>query len=357
MRKSAAAAAMLVSLLSANVLLSGHALANDGVGGITNTGLVFGSTDAVAMEKENLFLSLDEIRVDYEFRNLTDRDETLLVAFPIPPVSLILPEYGDFAIAYDAMKDPNFMGFTVTVDGKPVAFETEVKAWMVPAWESSEGEPPARQFDEPGEDITAILASYDIPVTYDPVAVMAALNALPKARRDALAARGIIALADDGSVQPPSWSIGWRHYWTQVFPAGSVVRISHRYAPVNPASIYVWTDEEETEYDISGRMEYCVDDGTGRAIKRLLEYRQEDGTISHYGTAFYLHYILRTASTWAGPIGAFTLTIDKGSANRIISLCLNGIRKIGPTTFEWKAEDFTPNQDLKVMFVQGINYE
>lgn len=350
MRKLAAAALAVT-------LWAGVANANDGVGGITNSGLVFGSTDAVAMEKENLFLSIDEIRVDYEFRNVTDEDVALLVAFPIPPVSLILPEYGDFAIAYDAMKNPNFMGFTVTVDGKPVAFETEVKAYMVPAWDSSESEPPARQFDEPGEDITAVLASYNIPVTYDPAGVMAALNALPKAKRDALVARGIIALADDGSVQPPSWSIGWRHYWTQEFPAGSVVRISHRYAPVNPASIYVWTDEEETEYDISGRMEYCIDDGTGRAIKRLLAYKQEDGTISHYGTAFYLHYILRTASTWAGPIGEFTLTIDKGRADRVISLCLDGIRKIGPTTFEWKARNFTPNQDLKVLFVQSINYE
>jgi len=354
MRKLAAAA--LAATLAATFWAQ-MAGANDGVGGITNTGLVFGSTDAVAMEKEDLFLSLDEIRVDYAFRNITDEDVTLLIAFPIPPVSLILPEYGDFAIAYDAMKDPNFMGFTVTVDGKPVAFETEVKAYMVPAWESSEGEPPARQFDEPGEDITAVLASYNIPVTYDPAGVMAALNALPKAKRDALAARGIIALADDGSVQPPSWSIGWRHYWTQEFPAGRVVRISHRYAPVNPASIYSWTDEEETEYDISGRMEYCIDAGTGRAIKRLLEYKQEDGTISHYGTAFYLHYILRTASTWAGPIGEFTLTIDKGGTNRIISLCLDGIRKTGPTTFEWKARNFTPNQDLKVLFVQSINYE
>ncbi len=47
------------------------------------------------MQKENLFISQDKIKVEYEYRNLTDKDITETVLFPLPEV--ILHDYGDFA--------------------------------------------------------------------------------------------------------------------------------------------------------------------------------------------------------------------------------------------------------------------
>ena len=58
------------------------ALANDGFGGLSATGLTFGQTDAVAMEEEKLFIGIDKITVDYVFRNTTDKDVTGEVIFP-----------------------------------------------------------------------------------------------------------------------------------------------------------------------------------------------------------------------------------------------------------------------------------
>ena len=49
---------------------------------------------------------------------------------------------------------------------------------------------------------------------------------------------------------------------------------------------------------------YCIDDGTSRAIANRLG---PDG----YGIAYNLAYVLRTANSWAGPIGSFRLTLDK----------------------------------------------
>ena len=68
------------------LLLASPALANDGFGGLAATGLTFGQTDAVAMEEEDLFISIDRIAVDYVFRNLTDQDVTGEVIFPLPPI-------------------------------------------------------------------------------------------------------------------------------------------------------------------------------------------------------------------------------------------------------------------------------
>ena len=49
----------------------------------------------IALQKENLFISQDKIKVEYEYRNLTDKDITETVLFPLPEV--MLHDYGDFA--------------------------------------------------------------------------------------------------------------------------------------------------------------------------------------------------------------------------------------------------------------------
>ena len=64
-----------------------------------------------------------------------------------------------------------------------------------------------------------------------------------------------------------------------------------------------------------------------------------------------LEYILHTARSWHGPIGTFTLTIDKGARSRLVSLCADGVRRTGPGTFEVRRQDYRPNEDLHVLFI------
>jgi hypothetical protein len=64
-----------------------------------------------------------------------------------------------------------------------------------------------------------------------------------------------------------------------------------------------------------------------------------------------IQYILRTGANWAGPISDFTLQIDKGSADNLVSFCAEGVKKTGPTTFEVKATDFWPERDLDILFI------
>ncbi|OYX87727.1 MAG: hypothetical protein B7Y75_01670 [Azorhizobium sp. 35-67-5] len=63
-------------------------------------------------------------------------------------------------------------------------------------------------------------------------------------------------------------------------------------------------------------------------------------------------YILRTGANWYGPIGDFTLTIDKGAPDNLISFCATGVKKIGPTTFQVKARDFFPERDLDILILK-----
>ncbi len=96
------------------------------------------------------------------------------------------------------------------------------------------------------------------------------------------------------------------------------------------------------EQDFQAR--YCIDDGTSRAIAKRLG---PDG----YGIAYNLAYVLRTANSWAGPIGQFRLTLDKGAAQNVISLCASGVTKTGPTTFVIEKQNYTPDRDLEILIV------
>ena len=57
-------------------------------------------------------------------------------------------------------------------------------------------------------------------------------------------------------------------------------------------------------------------------------------------------------SNWAGPIKDFRLVVDKGSPDNLVSFCGQGVRRIGPTQFEMKKSDFTPQQDLAVLILK-----
>lgn len=62
-------------------------------------------------------------------------------------------------------------------------------------------------------------------------------------------------------------------------------------------------------------------------------------------------YVLKTAANWAGPIGDFRMTVDKGAPDSLVSFCAEGVKKIGPTLFEVRHENFTPTQDLHVLIL------
>ncbi|GEL42146.1 hypothetical protein MEX01_27370 [Methylorubrum extorquens] len=60
-----------------------------------------------------------------------------------------------------------------------------------------------------------------------------------------------------------------------------------------------------------------------------------------------------TTARRAGRIGRFTLTVDKGRADALVSFCRQGVRKTGPTTFVWEARDDVPDSDLRVLLVSN----
>ena len=342
--------AIFLAALIAVPPAAGPALANDGYGGLTATGLTFGQTEAVQMVSEDLYIGPDRISVDYTFRNITGTDVTGEVIFPLPPVAVWQDSDMNLPEDRDTL---DVVGFTATVDGRPVALTIDRIAVIEPEYDPSH--PPASAYDTPGTDVTADLNRLGIPVTLDGEKVQDALRLLSLADRKLAEDLGIadfwLGDASQGNAVEvqPKWSVITRYHWTQTFPAGKELRVQHSYTNRPPGSIFGWSHPPQ-DWQADLVREYCIDDGTSKAIAAKLT-RSEDGTYST-GTALYISYVLRTANSWAGPIGHFRLTLDKGSPDNVISLCAEGLKKTGPTTFVMEKSDYTPTDDLNILLAQ-----
>ena len=65
----------------------------------------------------------------------------------------------------------------------------------------------------------------------------------------------------------------------------------------------------------------------------------------------WIDYILTTGGNWAEPIGDFSMVIDKGAPENLVSFCATGVTKIAPTRFEVRKRDYTPTEDLHVLIL------
>jgi hypothetical protein len=338
-------------------LLAGPVLANDGFGGLSATGLTFGKTADVAMLDEALAISPDKISVDYVFKNTSAQDVAGEVIFPLPPINLADLQNEDWNLPADRNRD-NLVDFQASVDGKPVTVQIDRIAVIEPenAWER----PASEAYDTPGTDVTAKLAQFHIPLTLDPEAISTLLAGMTVDQRKGLKAAGLIDSYDgsDDLTDPyPLWSIVLRYHWAQVFPAGAEVKVHHDYENHPTGGVFTWTDPPTEDYQADLVKQYCIDAGTSRAIAKVISAKANDGTTSDFGMSLNIAYVLKTANSWAGPIGHFKLTLDKGSAKNVISLCADGVKKVGPTTFVVEKTDFTPTADLDILIVQPPGVE
>ena len=74
-------------LIIASLLAATPAGANDATAELRTGGIAPIQSDAIEMVAEDLFLSMDEVRVDYLFRNRADAPVAATIAFPTPDIA------------------------------------------------------------------------------------------------------------------------------------------------------------------------------------------------------------------------------------------------------------------------------
>ena len=108
-------------------------------------------------------MSPRQVRVAYVFRNDGPAEVQGEVIFPLPPISLAGLVDSGFALTEDDLHRENVVDFTATVNGKKIEVRTERIAVLEPPFD--ERRQPAANYDAPGEDVTALLKGYGIPLS------------------------------------------------------------------------------------------------------------------------------------------------------------------------------------------------
>lgn len=331
--RSAVARRPVVMACALLLALSCPARANDSTAVLGAGGLQLTVNSGIVMKSEDLKISVAGIEIAYAFENAGDAPVTTLVAFPLPMLRAGDPDIAD---ALPQEDDPlNFVGFTVTVDGKPVHPEVEQRASIL------------------GLDITDRLKADGIPLNpYVRRAAQAALAKLPKDKREFYVTNGLAQWSGDEplSVQ---WDVTTTFYWRQSFPPKSVVDVRHRYMPVSGSGLVTAAALGSPGTADALKLRYCMD---AAALERLRSAAipptgKGDDAVGRMQRAT-VEYVLRTGANWAGPIGRFRLTVEKPSPDATMALCAPGkLEPVSPTVSVFEAKDFTPVADLAILFL------
>ena len=316
--------------------LGSAAFANDSTAELTTGGLVLAKNADIEMRSEDLAISEKEISVRYKFFNRAASDQTVTVAFPMPDVTM-----EDRDIDIPARNSANFLDFHTVADGREVRAQYEQKAVL------------------DGTDISARLEAFGVPLAVQNKVTSDALDALPRARQDELEKLGFVTGYEEGDGKSmvhrvtPKWTFKSTFYWNQTFPAGREIAIEHRYAPSVGGSVGSMLNS--TPIDAAGLREYealyCIDKDFLAGVKTALGKPDSNGQPAHPFYETRIGYVLKTAANWARPIGDFRLTVDKGAPDALVSFCAEGVKKIGPTLFEARRENFTPTRDLHILIL------
>jgi hypothetical protein len=324
-------------------LFASPSRADDSMATLGAGGLELEKTDKIALVSEDLTLSQKTVKVSYRFRNLTNADYETIVAFPMPDVTGSV----DMMVGIPDPAKDNFLRFATRVDGKPVDSQLEQRAFL-----KAEGKPEV--------EITERLKGLGVPLVPTIQAAGPALSALSEPQRKALVDAEIVYAEEfDAGKGPqvewdPLWTLRSKFWRRQVFPAGKDILVEQTYAPAigGVSTMGFGALDLDAAEEAHYRETYCTDGPFTSAAQAL--YRKSTAHDSKVRAAEeYLSYVITSGANWAGPIGTFRLVVDKGDPQTLVSFCGDGVKKIGPTTFEMIAKDYTPKRDIDVLFISS----
>src|ERR1700682_4151709 len=107
-----------IAIIGTMLMVTCAARANDSAAELSIGGLQFVRTNDIAMESEDLRISLDRVTVRYQFANTSGKPVTLTVAFPLPDIDLSEAEN----VALPSTDPVNFVDFDTKVECVPAKF-------------------------------------------------------------------------------------------------------------------------------------------------------------------------------------------------------------------------------------------
>ena len=245
------------------------------------------------------------------------------------------------------MPDPahdNFLRFVTRVDGKPVDSQVEQRAFL---------EDP----DKPDVEITERLKSLGVPLipTMEQPARRFRRLASCSSRRSRMRKSCTLRTSTAAKARntEPLWTLRSKFWRRQVFPAGRDLRVEQTYTPGLGGQ--VWFDlgppgpRRGAGVRIIARL--TARTGPSRARSSLSTARPTRPISSSEPSKNICPMSSRPAPIGRGRSEPSVLLSIRG-IRPLVSFCGDGVRKIGPTTFEMTAKDYTPKRDIDVLFIK-----
>lgn len=352
------------------LLLALPALANDTSVTAAAGGIVATKNNAISIRKERLKLSLNEVAVDYEFFNSSDKDVTLDVAFPMPEIH--------WNNGYASAHDPLYDVYRLLEDNATAKSSQDV-VFSFPETVGNGSLKPFENFSlvidqkkkpyyfryrtktASGKDITEKLFQAGVPLSV--MYLQGWVEESAFVRVPAFHER-ISTLKDVEEKDVSKWYNEVLYQWQDKFPAKKTHTVSHRYQP-QPGSEWVHSADKVEKLDdvtFTGAMwkwsDYCPSKSLQADL--LNRYKKAFGKKEPSGDKKFepifqareIGYVLKTGANWAGPIADFELEVVPPNPNYIISFCWNDeIKQQRDGHVVVRAKTFTPEKDLRVLML------
>lgn len=338
----------------------------------TNKGLVYGQSDDVSMEKEELFISQEKIKIFYTFYNYSDKDITSQVVFPLPPIpnnGKLMPEHmgpitgadplwGAYQLIELATSEPEiqkipfFQNWSVSLH-TGLNWRTHYPQKGCSYWDRDrvahddlhgaectgvEWRPMLRYraLDKKGRDITKTLKENNIPVSAATVFGAFDYVGLVDTNPDLVKRLQKLDLIDINHATHPQWSNQISYVWTETFPAKDSLEVNHSYSP------------------FLGNNVATEDSNFNKGLKPIDgdEEAFQANALTRPGYT-ELSYVLATGGNWkGGAIKDFTITIQKPKKNNMLATNFPGTFKVLPNgDYQCHISGFKPPQEpLRVVW-------
>ncbi len=263
----------------------------------------------IAIASQDVFISPDEIRIVYHYRNDSGTAQNLLMSFSLPPLNFA---YGSVDLDLPNDASSNYVDFAVMADGVAIAPELVEKATVL------------------GMDRTAELRSLGLPL--NPLAA----SDLSASQREIAAQQGLL-VGDQ-----PAWEFQPAFYWQQAFPANAETVIEVRYTPILGGGAWGAAPLQSERF----RQIYCVGEGFAGMVQ------VEAGKRAYW--AHTIGYMLSPTNSWEGPIGTFRLVVDKGAETSFVSFCGQAVTRTSTTQFELTTHNFYATGGLDIVIFYPV---
>lgn len=308
------------------LLLNTMLYANDSTGYVATGGVQYIKNPQIAMQREDLFVSKQQIRVAYDYKNLTSKDIEETILFPMPLVPST--RESDFANTPELLHS-----FKIWSNGQRIQPKAHVRAFLQPLKANGEINWDGKPIDVTDHFKACGLTDTQMMQPWMQSQNTAQVNRMLHQCNNKVLQALVKPFTSDEEIY---WQAQIIYSWQQIFKANAMTQVKHSYSPLLGGSVSL---------DPATAKQHCVDDSFKKTINKTAT------TMPPYTG---LSYILKTGANWAKPIDLFNLTIERDQ-DELVSLCWNGkLQRTSPTQFKATERQYVPRQDLNIIFVRII---